>query len=97
MPTRCLSPLSGDQRALLASTLMQETEELTPELLESALRSLKRRHQHRELEQLQRRVKEVRGQRGFGFAGPVGPGATPAEAGDEGRRGCLRLLNATAE
>ena len=52
-------PLSDDQRALLASILMQETEELTPELLESALRSLKRRHQQRELEQLQRRVKEL--------------------------------------
>jgi DNA primase len=52
-------PLSGEQRALLASTLMHETEELTPELLESTLRSLKRRHQQRELEQLQRRVKEL--------------------------------------
>ena len=52
-------PLAEEQRALLASTLMQANEELTPELLESALRSLKRRHQQRELEQLQRRVKEL--------------------------------------
>ncbi len=52
-------PLSDDQRALLASTLMHTSEELTPELLESALRSLKRRNQRRELEQLQRRVKEL--------------------------------------
>ena len=51
--------LSDEQQRLLASTLMQATEELTPELLESALRSLKRRHQRRELEQLQRRVKEL--------------------------------------
>jgi len=52
-------PLEDDQRALLASTLMQETEELTPELLESALRSLKRRRQQQDLEQLQRRVKDL--------------------------------------
>ena len=52
-------PLSEEQRALLASTLMHSDEELTPELLESALRSLKRRHQLRELEQLQRRVKDL--------------------------------------
>jgi DNA primase len=51
--------LTDDQRALLASTLMHANEELTPELLESALRSLKRRHQQQELEQLQRRVKEL--------------------------------------
>lgn len=52
-------PLSDGQRALLASVLMQATEELTPESLESALRSLKRRHQLRELDQLQRRVREL--------------------------------------
>jgi DNA primase len=51
--------LDDDQRTLLASTLMQETEELTPELLESALRSLRRRRHQRDLEQLQRRVKEL--------------------------------------
>ena len=52
-------PLSEEQRTLLASTLMHSEEELSPELLESALRSLKRRHQLRELEQLQRRVKDL--------------------------------------
>ena len=52
-------PLSEGNRALLASVLMQDAEELTPELLDSALRSLKRRQSHRELEQLQRRVKEL--------------------------------------
>ncbi len=52
-------PLNDDQRALLASVLMQASEELTPELIESALRSLKRRQRQRELEQLQRRVKEL--------------------------------------
>ncbi len=52
-------PLGDAHRALLASLLMQDAEELTPELLESALRSLKRRQHQRELEQLQRRVKEL--------------------------------------
>jgi DNA primase len=52
-------PLSDRDRALLASLLMQEGEELTPELLESALRSLKQRQERHELEQLQRRVKEL--------------------------------------
>ncbi len=51
--------LSEAHRTLLASTLMQADEELTPELLESALRSLKRRRQQHELEQLQRRVKDL--------------------------------------
>ena len=52
-------PLNAEHRTLLATTVMHATEELTPELLESALRSLKRRHQQRELELLQRRVKEL--------------------------------------
>ncbi len=52
-------PLTDEQRTLLASTLLHASEELTPELLESALRSLKRRHQQRELDQLQRRVKDL--------------------------------------
>jgi DNA primase len=53
--------LSESDRALLASVLMHEAEELTPELLESSLRSLKRRQHQRELEVLQRRVKELEG------------------------------------
>jgi DNA primase len=51
--------LSEGQRTLLAAVLMQGGEELTPELLESSLRSLKRRQQRHELEQLQRKVKEL--------------------------------------
>src|SRR5438045_3377245 len=36
-------PLEGSDRQLLASVLMDEREELTPELLEEAIRSLRRR------------------------------------------------------
>ena len=52
-------PLEEANRNLLATVLMDEHEELTPELLESAIRSLRKRHQQRELEQLQHRVKEL--------------------------------------
>jgi DNA primase len=52
-------PLEEADRGLLATILMEEHEELTPELLESAIRSLRRRRGQRELEQLQRRVKEL--------------------------------------
>ena len=52
-------PLEEADRSLLAAVLMDEHEEVTPELLESALRSLRKRRQGRELEQLQRRVKEL--------------------------------------
>ena len=52
-------PLSEESRSLLATVVMQGSEELTPELLESALRSLKRRQHQRELEQLQHKVKEL--------------------------------------
>jgi len=52
-------PLGEADRSLLATVLMDEQEELTPELLESAIRSLRRRRQQRELGQLQRRVKEL--------------------------------------
>ncbi len=52
-------PLEEADRSLLAAILMDEHEELTPELLESAIRSLKKRVRQRELEQLQRRVKEL--------------------------------------
>ncbi|MFZ0794846.1 MAG: toprim domain-containing protein, partial [Candidatus Korobacteraceae bacterium] len=52
-------PLEEADRNLLAAILMDEHEELTPELLESAIRSLKKRVRQRELEQLQRRVKEL--------------------------------------
>jgi len=52
-------PLEEADRGLLATILMEEHEELTPELLESAIRSLRRRRGQRELQQLQRRVKEL--------------------------------------
>jgi DNA primase len=52
-------PLEEADRSLLATILMDEHEELTAELLESAIRSLRRRRGQRELEQLQRRVKEL--------------------------------------
>ncbi len=52
-------PLEEADRNLLAAILMDEHEELTAELLESAIRSLKKRVRQRELEQLQRRVKEL--------------------------------------
>ena len=52
-------PLEEADRSLLAAVLIDEHEEVTPELLESALRSLRKRRQGRELEQLQHRVKEL--------------------------------------
>jgi DNA primase len=52
-------PLEEDARSLLATVLMDEHEELTPELLESSIRSLRKRHGERDLEQLQRKVKEL--------------------------------------
>ena len=52
-------PLEEADRSLLASVLMDEHEELTPELLESALRSLRKRTHERELGHLQQKVKEL--------------------------------------
>src|SRR5271166_1392940 len=52
-------PLEEANRNLLATVLMDEHEELTPELLESSIRSLRKRHRQRDLEQLQRKVKEL--------------------------------------
>ena len=52
-------PLEEEARSLLATVLMDEHEELTPELLESSIRSLRKRHGERDLEQLQRKVKEL--------------------------------------
>ncbi len=52
-------PLQEAERSLLATVLMDEHEELTPELLESAIRSLRKKRSARELEQLQHRVKEL--------------------------------------
>ncbi len=44
---------------LLAAVLMDEREELTPELLESAIRSLRRRVLRRQLEELQQQLKDA--------------------------------------
>jgi DNA primase len=52
-------PLEEDVRNLLATVLMDEHEELTPELLESSIRSLRKRDRARDLEQLQREIKEL--------------------------------------
>ena len=52
-------PLEEDARSLLATVLMDESEELTPELLESSIRSLRRRVFRRQLEDLQHQLKEA--------------------------------------
>jgi DNA primase len=48
----------GD-RSILAAVLMDEREEITPELLESAIRSLRRRLLRRQLDDLQHQLKEA--------------------------------------
>jgi DNA primase len=52
-------PLEERDRRLLASVLMDEREELTPELLESAIRSLRRRLLRRQFDDLQHQLKEA--------------------------------------
>jgi DNA primase len=52
-------PLQEDARSLLATVLMDEHEELTPELLENSIRSLRRRVVLRQLEDLQQQLKEA--------------------------------------
>jgi DNA primase len=52
-------PLEEADRSLLAAILMDEQEELTPELLESAIRSLRRRALRRQLDDLQHQLKEA--------------------------------------
>ena len=58
-----LDPMSMEledaDRNVLAGVLMDEREELTPELLESAIRSLRRRVLRRQLEDLQHQLKEA--------------------------------------
>ncbi|MFY9560430.1 MAG: DNA primase [Terriglobales bacterium] len=49
-----------DDRRLLASILMQEDEELTPETVEGAVRALRRIHLRRRLEQVQRELESTR-------------------------------------
>ena len=50
-----LAPTEADRR-LLASILMDEDEELTPENLEGAVRALRRIHLRRRLEQVQQEL-----------------------------------------
>jgi DNA primase len=52
-------PLEENARNLLATVLMDEHEELTPELLDNSIRSLRKRDRARDLEQLQRKIKEL--------------------------------------
>jgi len=49
-------PKTEDDRRLLASILMHEEEELTPETLEGAVRALRRIHGRRRMEQIQREL-----------------------------------------
>jgi DNA primase len=52
-------PLDDPDRRRIASTLMDDREELTPELLESSIRSLRKRNKERELQELQRNIREL--------------------------------------
>jgi uncharacterized membrane protein YccC len=52
-------PLDENDRRLVASVLMDDREELTPELLENAVRSLRKRVIMRQLDDLQHQLKEA--------------------------------------
>ena len=52
-------PLDENDRRLVASVLMEDHEELTPELLENAVRSLRKRAILRQLDDLQHQLKEA--------------------------------------
>ena len=52
-------PLDDNDRRRIASILMDDREELTPELLESAIRSLRRRNILRQLDDLQHQLKDA--------------------------------------
>ena len=67
-------PLSESDRKLLASVLMNEQEDLTPELLEGAVKALRRTWARRRLEQVQREMVE---------ASRLGDSARVAELGAE--------------
>jgi DNA primase len=55
-------PLPEAERALLASVLMKDDEELTPERLDGAVRALRRIQLRRKLERVQRELQGTRGQ-----------------------------------
>jgi DNA primase len=52
-------PLDDNARSLIAAVLMEGDEELTPELLENAVRSLRKRAILRQLEELQHQLKDA--------------------------------------
>ncbi len=52
-------PLDDNDRRLIASVLMDGREELTPELLENAVRSLRQRAILRQLDDLQHELKDA--------------------------------------
>ena len=52
-------PLDERERRLIASILMDAHEELTPELLDNAVRSLRKRAILRQLDDLQHQIKEA--------------------------------------
>jgi hypothetical protein len=51
-------PANESDRRLLATILMNEDEELTPEILEAAVRALRRIHLKREQERVQQELKK---------------------------------------
>lgn len=61
-------PLEEADRRVLATVLMDEREELTPELLESAIRSLRRRSLRRQMEELQHQLREAERRQDAGSA-----------------------------
>src|SRR5262249_50711059 len=67
-------PLEETERNLMAAVLMDEHEELTAELLESAIRSLRKRSRQRELGQPQLKVKELEWTAEVMSRGQVGQG-----------------------
>jgi len=52
-------PLDDNDRRLVASVLLESNEDLTPELLENAVRSLRKRAILRQLDELQHQIKEA--------------------------------------
>ena len=52
-------PLDENDRRLVASVLMDDHEDLTPELLENAVRSLRKRRILRQLDDLQHQLKDA--------------------------------------
>ena len=74
-------PLDEHDRRLIASVLMDEHEELTPELLENAVRSLRRRAILRQLDDLQHQLKDAERRNDAAHVRPPAAGAGQAAAG----------------